>query len=471
MHVIEMIYLWGRTTPEHPAIISPNGIISYARLAQSIEFASNYFEANISDKSSPVGVLIDTRSTMMVACLGLLHAGFTIVPLDPILFPNLGQVSAKTLVHERGSATLNNGTNIFFDEFLFARGAGQRLTRPKADDRGGVIFFSSGSTGMPKSFVFDQDRLRQQLSIKTGLPDYKRSMVLPGIANKWGFLETCQGFQAGKTICFSFLGEHALQMISSYNVDALVASTQQLLDLIELQEKGAGYTLPSLRAVSFGGSPLSPERILAAKSHICTNLISNYGTTEVGQVAIARIDAISHIPRAVGFVVPGAEVEIVDAAGVALSPGSEGFLRVRRRAPSNSTNEAGATDWFYSGDLGSLTVDGALCIAGRHANVLNRGGVKFDIDDFEKFLLSCSGVRDAAVYSPKNEPGMDRIWAALVLERTQEMSTLRRELEADLAYGSNIDKIFIVEAIPRGVLGKVQRDELAKLLQNITEDR
>lgn len=470
MHVIDTIYFWRRTTPEHPAIISPKDIISYARLAQAIESAADYFELNIRDKSKPVGVLINSRSTMVVAILGLLHAGFTVVPVDPTSFSNLKEMNSGALVHEPGCTTLSGGTNLLFDDFLLKKSMqhqSQYRPRPKGP-QGKFIYFSSGTTGKPKPVVFDESRFNQQQLNYILFPDYERIAVLLGISVNWGFQQVCQAFRAGKTVCFSPLGEPLLRMISTYKIDALSLSTQQALDLLECQEK-ALYSLPSLNAVSVGGAPIPPDRIPSFKANLCSNLINAYGSTEIGSVATASYELVSHIPYAVGFVVPGVEVEVVDATDVALPLGSEGFVRIRPSIGSSTNNDL-ATNWFYPGDLGMLTVEGVLCITGRSDSVLNRGGVKLNIDDIENFILSCPGVIDAGVYSPKSEFGMAQIWGALVLEPTTNIAALRQKIETDVTFGRQIDKIFIVETIPRGTLGKVQRTQLGEMLEKAAEE-
>jgi acyl-coenzyme A synthetase/AMP-(fatty) acid ligase len=58
----------------------------------------------------------------------------------------------------------------------------------------------------------------------------------------------------------------------------------------------------------------------------------------------------------------------------------------------------------------------------------------------------------------------------LVLEPSADIATTRFMVEANRHYKNNIDKIFVVGAIPRGTLGKVQREELKKILQEVLED-
>ena len=48
-----------------------------------------------------------------------------------------------------------------------------------------------------------------------------------------------------------------------------------------------------------------------------------------------------------------------------------------------------------------------------------------------------------------------------------DMAEFRRYVENDQKFGRNIDKLFVVEEIPRGELGKVQRPFLREMLQDI----
>ena len=194
-----------------------------------------------------------------------------------------------------------------------------------------------------------------------------------------------------------------------------------------------------------------------------------YGSTEAGVVATAPYDMIANTRGAVGYVLPGVDVEIVSDADRLLPAGREGFVRVR--SPVLAENLAAAkapSGWFYPGDLGSITADGMLCIAGRATDVLNRGGDKFSITDFEAFLAGCPGVKDAGVCTLMGHSGREEAWIGLVLDPSTDMGALRQAVESHPSFGTNYDKIFVVETIPRGTLGKVQRAELKKMLFEIS---
>ena len=101
-----------------------------------------------------------------------------------------------------------------------------------------------------------------------------------------------------------------------------------------------------------------------------------------------------------------------------------------------------------------------LCIAGRNSDVVNRGGDKLSIADLEEFLLTCFGIKDAGACTVLGETGFSQVWVGLVLGPSADLAALRHTIESNVQFKTNIDKIFVVEAIPRGTLGKVQRDEL-----------
>jgi len=174
---------------------------------------------------------------------------------------------------------------------------------------------------------------------------------------------------------------------------------------------------------------------------------------------------------------PEAQVEIVDVSGNVLPLGKEGFVRLQTPL-FNALRDARRGDipgdadgqWFYPGDIGWLTENNVLCVAGRREDVLNRGGVKLATSDFEEFLKRCPGVRDAGVCGVLGTAGFAEIWVGVMLDPGIDLGDFRRYVESDPQFAGNIDKLFVVEQIPRGETGKLQREELQDLLKSIGEE-
>ena len=179
---------------------------------------------------------------------------------------------------------------------------------------------------------------------------------------------------------------------------------------------------------------------------------------------------VADIPKAVGFVIPEAEVQIVDADGKILPPGSEGAVRLRTTQFLENFAITDSDTWYYTGDIGWLTKNGVLCIAGRDGDVLNRGGVKLSISDFEEFFRSRPGVLDAGISTLMGSSGFEEVWVGLVLSSSADLDGLRNSIDTSGNYSRNFDRLFAVEAIPRGALGKIQRDALRTMLMELDAD-
>src|SRR5262249_19977583 len=353
------------------------------------------------DKSKPVAVSIQTGSKMLVALFGLLRGGYGAILANKSLLKELRSIGANSLVFERDGATLDGGTNIPFDDNWLKAGtnAERQSTLPSTKTSGGNIFcFTSGTTGRPKPIACPQSSWQRRVlfPLNSAFADYERMLIVPGLIASWGLSRAYETLHAGRTLCLAPPGEPTLWMANTYNIDGMLASPQQALELAEIQEKVTHYPLPALKSIHIGAASMSRQSIQRVQKRLCRNIIMFYGSTEAGVAALAPYDMIAGVPGAVGYLMPGVDVEIVDAFDRVLPVGKEGLVRVRSPVFTENMAASGSSDsWFYPGDIGSITEAGLLCIAGRNNDVVNRGGTKLAITDIEEFLMTCFGVQDA----------------------------------------------------------------------------
>ncbi len=476
MQIVDAILFWANATPAHPAIIQPQGVQTFRMLADAILAAAGHFARSELDPDKPVAVDIEDPVRMLVASLGLLHAGFSVVPASKVLLEHLPATGADTLVSAHGVTVWTDRTTILFNEaWMSARGGTRPVAPPSVGRNGSTIFFTSGSTGKPKMIVqTPQARAQRILYSKTStFADFERALVAPGLSSAYGFQRASEILYAGKTVCFAAFGEPMLLLANVYDIDIMFTSTQQAIALAEIQEKTAHFRLPSLKALRVGGGVISRQGVERLKINLCRNIIVSYTSSEAGTAAMAPHDMIAGIPDAVGFVMPEVKVEIVDAAGAVLPIGAEGFIRLQTPLYTALARKPGTgpePPWYYPGDIGRLTDNGVLCVAGRREDVLNRGGVKLATTDFEEFLRAAPGVHDAGVCSVMGEAGFAEIWVGVILEPDVDMADFRQHIESQQTFSGNIDKLFVVEEIPRGENGKLLRQELQAMLKSIHED-
>ena len=346
--------------------------------------------------------------------------------------------------------------------------AADKQPKPPPQSRttgGNIMCFTSGTTGRPKVVVCPPRSWQQRVlfPLNSVYSEYKRMLVVPGLSTSWGISRVYEALHFGRTVCLAPPSAAMLAMAGTYEADTMLVSPQQALMLADLQEKVTHYSLPALKTVQLGASAITRDGILRIKKHLCREVVIIYGSTEAGVVAAAPYD-YGRRARRRRIHPSGCRRQIVDDLDRLLPAGREGFVRVR--SPVLFENLAAAQTppgWFYPGDIGWINPNGLLCIVGRSTDVLNRGGEKFSITDFENFLLSCPGVKDAGVCTVMGHSGRGGVdWAGD--PAVGGLGALRQAVEANTSFGTNYDKIFVVEAIPRGTLGKVQRAELKKML-------
>ena len=327
------------------------------------------------DTSEPLAVSVSNPSFFIATVLAVLRCGFSAALVNPPLYPHLRSAGIRNLIYDAHGQVMSGGRNIRFDMSWLPAAATSGTRAPyrhRPAGGGDMMCFTSGTSGVPKAIVQSMADLSRRfgspLSCANG--DHEKTLILHGLTGGLGFGRACEMLHAGKAACFSPFGEAALLLISTFTVEAVVASPQQALALADLQ-KTVGYDLSSLKTLWLEGGLVSADAARRIKNDLCRNIIVTYSSAEVGLTATAPYEMIADVPGAVGFLPPDVEVEVVDDAGTVLPAGSEG--RIRLRAPQRVANaEAGDGDesggsWFYPGDIGRVTEERILCLAGRRS--------------------------------------------------------------------------------------------------------
>lgn len=176
-----------------------------------------------------------------------------------------------------------------------------------------------------------------------------------------------------------------------------------------------------------------------------------------------------------GFVgkAAGPEIRILDQNGDAKATGTEGEICIKGAnvtagyENNPSANTASFTrGWFRTGDQGYLDADGYLKITGRIKEIINRGGEKVSPLEVDDVLLEHPAVRQAVTFGMPHKSLGEEVAAAVVLAEgaTLTPSQLQDFASNALAAYKVPRKIVILDEVPKGPTGKVQRIGLAKLL-------
>jgi acyl-CoA synthetase (AMP-forming)/AMP-acid ligase II/acyl carrier protein len=239
-----------------------------------------------------------------------------------------------------------------------------------------------------------------------------------------------------------------------------------------LPESGKRVHLRFIRSCS---SPLAPQVAQDLESVFNAPVVEAYGMTEAAhQIASNPLPPQPHKFGSVGLATGTTRVSILGGQGSVLPPNTPGEILIRgENVMSGYENNPGANEtgfidgWLRTGDLGSLDEDNYLFIQGRIKEIINRGGEKIAPREIDEVLLLHPAVKQAVVFGMPHPSLGEDVAAAVVLRegQTVSMQELRRFASTRLAAFKVPGLIVIVQEIPKGATGKIQRIGLAEKLK------
>ena len=243
---------------------------------------------------------------------------------------------------------------------------------------------------------------------------------------------------------------------------------------IALENANAAHTL---RFIVSGGAPLLKQVQDGLERLLGVPVLEHYGSSEAAQIAANMPPPGPNRPGTCGRPWPNTVV-IVGEDGYPLPAGERGEIWVRGPTvisgyiDAPELNQAAFTDgWFRTGDIGSFDEDGFLSLHGRLGELINRGGEKIAPAEVESALLRHPAVVDAAVFAVPH-PRLGADVAAAVVPHAGEQTTpaeLRQFLQRELASFKIPRHILILDQLPKGATGKVQRRQLRESFEELLD--
>ena len=230
-----------------------------------------------------------------------------------------------------------------------------------------------------------------------------------------------------------------------------------------------------LRFIRSSSSSLPPQVMAALEETFGCPVIESYGMTEAAhQMASNPLPPAARKPGTVG-IAAGPEIAVLDGANRPLPAGTVGEVCIRGanvtpgyEANPEANAEAFAGGWFHTGDQGTLDGDGYLTITGRLKEIINRGGEKISPREVDEVLLDHPTVAQAVTFALPHDKLGEEVAAAVVPagDSGVDERALRDFAARRLADFKVPRRIIVLEEIPKGATGKVQRIGLHEKLAN-----
>jgi malonyl-CoA/methylmalonyl-CoA synthetase len=225
-----------------------------------------------------------------------------------------------------------------------------------------------------------------------------------------------------------------------------------------------------MRLFVSGSAPLLAETHVAFERRTGHRILERYGMTETGMLTSNPLDG-DRRAGSVGPAVAGVEVRVVDDDDKPCAAGTIGHVQVKGatvfpgywRMPERNREEFTADGFFRTGDLGSLSDDGYLTIAGRSKDLIITGGYNVYPKEIELAIDELPGVEESAVIGVPHEDFGEAV-TAVVVPHGEHMPPTEGEiiaaLKRKLANFKVPKRVHFVDDLPRNAMGKVQKNVL-----------
>ena len=512
--VTSLIELLDASLAQHAsrtAIVSMGRSTSFAELgAYSRDFAA-WLQSEGVRPGDRVALMLPNVLPFVVAALGALRAGATVVAVNPLYTP-------RELVHQlRDSGA---GILVAYDAFAATVAAAvpelalQRIVRvaapgtertplPQAIDyadalRAGaaavlspvrpapedLLQYTGGTTGVSKGAMLTHANIVSNiLQIEAWFSPVLPRQDAPG-RNIGCFLPlyhifaltVClfHGLRNGYTNCLVAnprdlpgaareLSGRAIHLLPGVNT--LFAGLAQNKALLE------SFNLKELKLAIGGGSAVqqgTADRWLAATG---VPICEGYGLSETSSAASCNMVTSRRWTGTVGLPLPGTEISIRDDDGNEVPTGERGEIWLRGpqvtrgywQRPDETSRAVTEDGWFKTGDIGTMDGDGFVRIVDRKKDMILVSGFNVFPNEIEDVVSTLDGVLESAAIGVPDDRTGEAV--RLFVVRSASGQTLDEErvlthCRKNLAPYKNPKYVVFIDALPKSTVGKVLRREL-----------
>lgn len=310
-----------------------------------------------------------------------------------------------------------------------------------------VIYFTSGSTGLPKGVTHASRGLYCWRGSAHDWLDLRRDDLMWCTADTgWSKAGTSILFgpwSQGSAVLFyhgRFDAAERLRLIARYGVTVFCGAATEFRHLIN--EDFSDADLSRLRLAVSAGESVNPEVTRRWQDITGIPLLEAYGQTETLMTVANQLGQPGR-EGSMGRALPGCCMAVLDLDGRPVGPGERGQLALvlpnpqlmlgyweepERTARAFLSHDG--IDYFLTGDLARMDADGFIFYEGRVDDIISSAGYRIGPIEVENALQEHPAVTECAVVgSPDAERG-EIVKAFVVLRRDFEPSeALKRELQ------------------------------------------
>ena len=479
---------------DFPALVDERGDTSWSLLNARVNRLIHVLRDRGLQPGERVALLSGNRREMFEVFLAVAHTGVLVVPInwhfsaDEVAYVVDNSSSKLLIVDPEFTASTADVTVplLTFESTYEDALAAASEDEPDDQSMGGVMFYTSGTTGRPKGVANsafaagvppEVYELMAAGMVNIGFPPKGRTLLCgPGYHSaQWAF--SFFPLIGGSSVVMQrrFVPEEMLELIDRHSITNVhLVPTQFVRSLRVEEERKRAFDGSSLSFVLHGAAPCSPDVKRQMIEWWGPKITEYYGATEGGVVSMITAEEWLTRPGSVGKPMSNMTVRIVAEEGDDASVGGAGVIHVRNAMgtdfeylgePEKTAEAHSVAGFFTLGDIGYLDDDGYLFLSDRKIDMIISGGVNIYPAEIEGVITGHPLVVDAAVFGVPNEEFGEEVKAALQLvPGTMWSDALAADVSAyvrERLAGYKVPRSWdIVEELPRSEAGKLLKRQI-----------
>jgi len=347
-------------------------------------------------------------------------------------------------------------------------------------DSPACIYYSSGTTGNPKSIIFSHRNMVTNISsIVRGFHHTENDthlVILPlghTASVNYSFLPcTLIGATIFMAESFWKIRTKFWEIIKKHKINYVEVVPSVLVALANTPYDETDYSgINSLPYVGCGSAslPLEVQDNFYYKYGI--KVANLYGLSETGPTHVDLPNDKGWESGSIGIPLDVNEIHIVDDNGQFLPKGEEGEIVVKGpnvfvgyKNNEELYNRTVKNGFFHTGDLGYIGKNGKHYFTGRKKDLIIKGGINISPDEIDEVIFKLEEVDETTSVGVSDKYLGEKIATYIVLKegRTLESEYVRIFCQKYLSRDKIPDFVKFVESIPKGPSGKILRRKLKK---------
>ena len=388
---------------------------------------------------------------------------------------------ARTALHERVSGTVT------WESIVGTPPLPASHPKPATDDLA-LIQYTSGTTGTPKgASLTHRNLLSNAAQARAWVPSIVRGhgcvvyAVLP-MFHAYG-LTHCLTFamsMGARLVLFPRFDPDMVLEVTKKHPATFLPLVPPIADRLLKAAREKGVSLEGTQVAISGAMALPHELVVPFEAASGGYLVEGYGLSECSPVLMANPVAQNRVPGTVGLPLPGTELRVVDPDDPTkdVEPGARGELIVRGPqvfsgyyGKPEETEKVFVDGWFRSGDIVTVDGGGFVRIVDRIKELIITGGFNVAPTEVEIALRQHPQVDDAAVVGLPNPQSGEEVVAAIVLAAGVDHPDIEgiRDFARGILTPYKVPRrIFVVDDLPKSLIGKVLRRQVRDSLLQLT---